>query len=79
MLNNKHVLFVLLFQLVMERKELLLKQGNNNLTENDDDNPKPKILVDQLLTTTNEDGKPYTNKQITDNIYAVMTGVEILI
>ncbi|XP_053692262.1 cytochrome P450 4c21-like [Sabethes cyaneus] len=61
-------------ELVMERKELLLKQGNNNISDNDDDSPKPKILVDQLLTTISEDGKPYTNKQITDNIYAVMTG-----
>ncbi|XP_058816291.1 probable cytochrome P450 313a4 [Topomyia yanbarensis] len=61
-------------ELVMERKEYLLKKVNNNTSDSEEDGTRPKILVDQLLTTTNEDGKPYTNKQITDNVYAAMTG-----
>ncbi|XP_058449263.1 cytochrome P450 4C1-like [Malaya genurostris] len=62
-------------QLVMERKELLLKKATNNNNGNEEEDiTRPKILVDQLLTTTNEDGKPYSDKQITDNVYATMTG-----
>ncbi|XP_058450859.1 probable cytochrome P450 313a4 [Malaya genurostris] len=61
-------------ELVNERKEYLLKSNSISLSDNEEDATKPKILVDKLLTTFKEDGKPYTDKQITDNIYATMTG-----
>lgn len=35
---------------------------------------KPKILIDQLLSIS-RDGKSFSDTEINDNIYAVITGV----
>ncbi|XP_062551683.1 cytochrome P450 4C1-like [Armigeres subalbatus] len=46
--------------------------NTSNGNEIDDDH-KPKILIDQLLSTS-EDGKSFNDTEIKDNIYAVITG-----
>nr|XP_019560219.2 LOW QUALITY PROTEIN: probable cytochrome P450 313a4 [Aedes albopictus] len=66
-------------KLIVERKEVLQQQqltkGENNNDEDitEEDNHKPKILVDLLLSNSS-DGKPFSQAQITDNAYAVITG-----
>ncbi|XP_062551684.1 probable cytochrome P450 313a4 [Armigeres subalbatus] len=65
-------------KLIIERQHYL-QQNNSNSNTNDDDKDavedcyKPKILVDQLLTSS-VDGKMFNQEQIIDNVYAVITG-----
>ncbi|XP_065094392.1 probable cytochrome P450 313a4 [Ochlerotatus camptorhynchus] len=59
-------------KLVIERKQYLSEKCNSNEPKQEDSH-KPKILVDQLLSTS-QDGKTFTQEQITDNVYAVITG-----
>ncbi|XP_055598738.1 probable cytochrome P450 313a4 [Uranotaenia lowii] len=50
------------------------KHVNNNLEDSGEDLVrKPKILVDQLLMGSS-DGTPFSDQEITDNIYAVISG-----
>ncbi|XP_021701726.1 probable cytochrome P450 313a4 [Aedes aegypti] len=67
-------------KLIVEKKQILQQKrlnndekNNNDEEENEADNHKPKILVDLLLSNSS-DGKPFTESQITDNVYAVITG-----
>lgn len=64
-----------ILQLVSERRitRSLNCVNTSNGNEIDDDH-KPKILIDQLLSTS-EDGKSFNDTEIKDNIYAVITGV----
>lgn len=65
----------LLFQLVTERRAALQLNNNNNNNSNiESDFHKPKILIDQLLSVS-QDGRTFSENEINDNIYAVITGV----
>ncbi|XP_055633048.1 uncharacterized protein LOC129773462 [Toxorhynchites rutilus septentrionalis] len=59
-------------RLVTERREELQLNDNNNGSI-DSDFHKPKILIDQLLSVA-EDGRTFSENEINDNIYAVITG-----
>ncbi|XP_058814983.1 probable cytochrome P450 313a4 [Topomyia yanbarensis] len=57
-------------RIVSERRKQMCGDNNNN---EDDDIHKPRILIDQLLSVS-QDGKTFSETEIIDNIYAVVTG-----
>ncbi|XP_055546071.1 cytochrome P450 4c21-like [Wyeomyia smithii] len=59
-------------ELISERKNFLDSDRQNNNSDTAD-NHKPKRLIDELLSVS-EDGKTFSETQIIDNIYAVVTG-----
>lgn len=64
---------VIFLQLVVERRDILGMNNNNN-DQADEEYQKPKILIDQLLSVS-PDGKAFSEVEVRDNIYAVITGV----
>ncbi|XP_039432978.1 cytochrome P450 4c21-like isoform X1 [Culex pipiens pallens] len=59
-------------KLVVERRDILGMNNNNN-DQADEEYQKPKILIDQLLSVS-PDGKAFSEVEVRDNIYAVITG-----
>ncbi|EAT42802.2 AAEL005700-PA [Aedes aegypti] len=61
-------------RLVTERRNTMSLNCNKKTNEEElDFDRKPKILIDQLLSV-NRDGKSFSDTEIEDNIYAVITG-----
>ncbi|XP_065080140.1 cytochrome P450 4c21-like [Ochlerotatus camptorhynchus] len=60
-------------RLVTERRVTLGLCNNSKTIEEVDEDHKPKILIDKLLSVS-QDGKNFSETEINDNIYAVITG-----
>ncbi|XP_055598739.1 probable cytochrome P450 313a4 [Uranotaenia lowii] len=66
-----------LIDIIKERREYLEKHPPDEKGSDDFEGQeyfkKPKIFVDQLLMGSS-DGKPFTDREIIDNLYAIITG-----
>ncbi|XP_055598207.1 cytochrome P450 4c21-like [Uranotaenia lowii] len=61
------------FQRIISEKQVSLAASSNNNERDAEEEHKPKILIDQLLGVS-QDGRNFSDEEVMDNIYAVITG-----